>query len=56
MHLMCMMLIFELLAKCTNVTGLSKDCVIQVADTGSFITLSFQCLTLESRLLTSKLA
>ncbi|WP_264338753.1 hypothetical protein [Wolbachia endosymbiont (group A) of Cheilosia soror] len=42
------MLIFELLAKCTNVTGLSKDCVIQVADTGSFITVSFQCLTLES--------
>ncbi|MBA8769641.1 hypothetical protein HCR16_00310 [Wolbachia pipientis] len=51
-----MMLIFELLAKCTNVTGLSKDCVIQVADTGSFITVSFQCLALEARLLTSKLA
>ncbi|WP_265036378.1 hypothetical protein [Wolbachia endosymbiont (group A) of Anomoia purmunda] len=29
-----MMLIFKLLAKCTNVTGLSKNCVIQVADTG----------------------
>ncbi|MFP3014846.1 MAG: hypothetical protein ACEY3B_00765 [Wolbachia sp.] len=37
-----MMLIFELLAKCTNVTGSSKNCVTQVADTGSFITVSFQ--------------
>ncbi|WP_265035411.1 MULTISPECIES: hypothetical protein [unclassified Wolbachia] len=43
-----MMLIFKLLAKCTNVTGLSKNCVIQVADTDSFMTVSFQCPFLSS--------